>query len=193
MPDDSVRIDPQADDRRRLRTAIAALREEKRKIEALEAAKERNSDEGLALPSVRELEAALERAKRDEPSRLAYAVINGEPDEVSPVPAAEAALKQARAKHERGSQIFHALDSALTVANRRLDQRERDVRSAVAEVVAGCSVQQTYGRASGHLGKASRHPEGVQRNYIGGWNARRILKTVANIVLAGSCHGRSPD
>jgi hypothetical protein len=137
MPDtiNGTNIDPQATDRANLRKAIQALADAETKITSLEEAKERAQQARWAL-HLDDAEAALRRAQRDEPARVAEAFTNRSLSR-SPLPAAQAAVDKVQAEYNRLLQIEDTIDTELELTHRRIERGRTALRVSLGEVVCG--------------------------------------------------------
>lgn len=122
--------------RGRLADAITKRRLALSRIEALEAAQPKaRRDCWDAADELREAEASLAEAKRDEPSRLVDALVGGV-NTTSPVADAEARLQKARERRELAHQVEVALTEELERAESYARLCRSGVNAALANVIA---------------------------------------------------------
>jgi hypothetical protein len=123
-------------ERNALSTAIAALTEEQRRLDALEDARTRAREQSWAAASnEREAETALRKVRADERSRLAYAFAEGNVESVSPVTIAQSGLAAAQAEIARITEVEEALDTELITVSNRRDRAQTAVHAALAALV----------------------------------------------------------
>src|SRR5215469_14143318 len=126
-----------AEARDRLRTAIAALREETTRHTALLDAQNRAQDERReAETALADADAALHDLQRSEPQRIAYSFVNNEALNLGvDIGTAEAELRHHRETAEHIQQIQTALEAEIAASEHRLQILRRPVREDRAAVV----------------------------------------------------------
>jgi predicted nucleic acid-binding Zn-ribbon protein len=158
-------------ERAALRSALDALHETERVLETLQTAHERAGESRRALADqVREAETSLEWAQSDEPSRVAFAFAEGDPeaDAASPVTVAQAALDKLRGEIQRLRNLEAALEAEMAKGRDRIAQGQNTVRAAVASLVCN----------SPELGRMLEELEAT-------WAKLRGLRKAFSVITAG--------
>jgi hypothetical protein len=128
----------QSTSRERLRSAIAALREDSDQIAALESGQERASENHqTAEQTLIEAETALRQTGRIEPEHLAHSFITGETIDRLPIAEAQAQVNRAKSALGHIEEIQQALESEIQRAQGRLRLRRASMYEALADVVCG--------------------------------------------------------
>jgi hypothetical protein len=130
-------IDKNGRERDALLQAIAALQVETQRLNTLETARQRATEQSWHIASrIEEARQALEFAKADAPRALAYQFVNGDTDTISaPLEAAEREVDRATAEERRIVQIGDALDHELRQVAGRVNHAQTRLHEALALVV----------------------------------------------------------
>src|SRR6516225_8223051 len=131
--------------RERLKTALAAVKEEEERLAALEQALERCTEEGRAARrAARDSAALLAEMRRTSPGDLAYAYANNSEvlERSHAVDVQRAAVARDQREIERLDEIESALSSEIRDAEMRLRLRRGAVRDATSQLI--CSSRQFH-------------------------------------------------
>jgi len=133
-------VDDLSTSRERLRSAIAALREDSDRIAAFESGQERASEnQRTAHQAPSEAESVLRQTGRIEPEHLAHSFITGETIDRLSIAEAQAQLDRAKSELGHIEEIQQALESEIHRAQGRLRLRRDSMYEALADVVCGSS------------------------------------------------------
>jgi hypothetical protein len=151
--------DQQSEARSRLRQALAAVHEEEDRIQALEAGQSRAHEAVRhSRQAILDAEQSLRGLRTVEPTRLAFAFINGEElQDRQTVGEAEALLDRLKSEHAHSQEIDQALEGELRSAETRLRLRRGALYQALSELICSspeledlfADLEQTWARLRG--------------------------------------------
>lgn len=159
--------------REHLRQAISTLQTEKESLGRLDRAREKAREDSWAIAArLTEAKDQLQKAREQEPARLARAAARGEDtSRPSPVVRAQTSLTEIQTEYQHNQELADALDGEITKASNTVQQAQHSVHAALSEVVCSspelqdlfAELELSWGRLRG-IRKAFAH---IQRELHG--------------------------